>query len=163
LGFREIKNSRGFTLLELLVTLILIGLISTIIMTNSNFLQKYQSDQIQSYVSFIEYLTEESALTKKNIGWFIGNEAQFISSYQNNEWSPQFIQPNFFPEIKSTTKFLDNTGNFFVITDQSDDPFIVFYPSGQSSGGSVEFNQPDKNYILRIDSYSAVEILSKGR
>ena len=138
----------------------LIGLVSTVVITNSNFLTKYQADQMPAYNLFLEYLSEESALTKKNIAWFIGNDTQYIGSFSESEWHVQQIKTGFLPIIKFTTKFQDDLGNVFSISDKRDDPFLVFYPSGQSSGGKITFDEAGNNYILKIDKYSSVEILA---
>ena len=158
MDFRKLLNLKGFTLLELLVVLILIGLISTIILANSNFLNKHESDQAQSYKSFIEFLSEESALTKKNIAWFIGNDKQYIATYKNNQWNIENIAISFFPQINISTLFQDNRGNIFTLNNERKDPFMVFYPSGKSSGGSIEFNKIDNKLTLKVDQFSDIEI-----
>ena len=161
MDFIKLSNSKGFTLLELLVTLILIGIISTITLTNSGFLKSYQSDQINSYSSLIEYLSEESALTKKNIGWFVGNGTQFIATFHENEWRAQTEVLNMLPKIKSDTEFQDSFGNLFYVDESRDDPFLIFYPSGHSSGGKIQYNRMDNKLTLRVNSFSVIEIISK--
>ena len=143
------------------MTLMLIGLISTIVLTNSNFLTKYQADQPQAYHLFVEYLSEESALTKKNIAWFIGNETQYIASFSDSEWHVQTLESGGLPSIKLSTQFQDNRGNIFSISDNREDPFLVFYPSGQSSGGEISFDAAGNDLTLTIDKYSSVEILTQ--
>lgn len=130
-------------------------------MTNSNFLTKYQTDQTQSYLLFIEYLSEESALTKKNVAWFIGNDAQHVASFANNAWQLQTLKSDVLPDIKLSTRFKDNRGYVFSLSDNRKDPFVVFYPSGQSSGGEIVFDDAANNFTLKIDKYSSVEILKK--
>jgi len=139
----------------------LIGLISTIVLTNSNFLTKYQADQPQAYHLFVEYLSEESALTKKNIAWFIGNETQYIASFSDSEWHVQTLESGGLPSIKLSTQFQDDRGNIFSISDNREDPFLVFYPSGQSSGGEISFDDAGNDLTLTIDKYSSVEILTQ--
>jgi len=139
----------------------LIGLVSTVVLTNSNFLTKYQADQTPAYNLFLEYLSEESALTKKNIAWFIGNEIQYIGSFSESEWHVEPVRTGFLPIIKLTTQFQDNLGNVFSINDKRDDPFLVFYPSGQSSAGKITFDEVGNNYVLKIDKYSSVQILAQ--
>lgn len=143
------------------MTLMLIGLISTVVLTNSNFLTKYQADQTHAYHLFIEYLSEESALTKKNIAWFIGNDTQHIAFFADSRWYAQTLKSGVLPSIKSSTQFQDNRGYVFSVSDNREDPFLVFYPSGQSSGGEIVFNEAGNNFILKIDKHSSVEILEK--
>ena len=54
------------------------GLISTVIITNTSFVDRYQSDQAEPYKVFLNFLSEESALTKKTLAWFIGENTQTI-------------------------------------------------------------------------------------
>ena len=139
----------------------MMGLISSITLINGNFLQKYESDQIQPFKDFIVYLSEESALTKNNIAWFIGNDTQYIAAYKNKKWQPQNLSFDFFPAINSNTKFQDNYGNWFFIGDIRSDPFLIFYPSGQSSGGSIELDKIATASILNINRNSSLEVLPK--
>lgn len=143
------------------MVLIIIGLISSITLTNSNFLQKYESDQIQLYKNFIEFLSEESALTKNNIAWFIGNDAQYVAAYKNKKWQIQNLDFKFFPTINSNMKFQDNYGNWFLASDNRSVPFLIFYPSGQSSGGIIQFNKIDIASTLNIDRNSLLRVLPK--
>ncbi len=148
--------------MELLVSLILIGLVSTIVLTNSNFLQKYGADQVHTYQDFITFLSEESALTKKNIAWFIGNDTQYAASFKNDKWHIINTATDFLPLIRLNTVFKDSRINSFTLNDERVDPFIVFYPSGKSSSGSIEFTQTENNFILKIDSYSKVTVATKN-
>ena len=161
MDYRKLIFIKGFTLLELLIALILIGLISTIVLTNSSFLQKYDSSQIESYKTFIQYLSEESALTKKTVAWFIGNNTQSIAYYQNGEWRTQNLALSFFPSINPVTEFKDGQGSMFFVDDKREDPFLVFSPSGQSSGGSIQFADSKKIFSLEVNRLSS--ILIKGK
>ncbi|MDA9154437.1 prepilin-type N-terminal cleavage/methylation domain-containing protein [Gammaproteobacteria bacterium] len=161
MDFRQLKNASGFTMLELMVTLILIGLISTIVLANTDFLSSRQSDQVQPFGNLVQYLGEESALTKKNIAWFIGNDTQFIASFKNDEWHPHRLPPEMLPSINLSTQFQDNRGNIFRIPDSRVDPFIVFYPSGQSSGGHIIIQQQGQSLNLVVDQYSNINLLNQ--
>jgi len=62
----------------------LMGLMSTILITNSSFLDRYTKDKIESYGEFIQFLSEESSLTKKTIAWHVGNQTQSIFYFKNS-------------------------------------------------------------------------------
>lgn len=136
------------------------GLISTIVLTNSSFLQKYDSDQIEAYRNFINYLSEESALTQKSTAWFIGSGSQSIASFQNGKWHSENLSSSLYPSINQTTQFRDSEGLIFSWQDARENPFLVFYPSGQSSGGSIEL---DQNFTVEIDMFSSVAIVSQDQ
>ena len=135
------------------------GLISTIVLSNSSFLQKYDSDQIETYRNFVSYLSEESALTQKSIGWFVGNGAQSIASFQNGKWHSEILPSNLYPSINQATQFRDSEGLIFSWQDDRKHPFLVFYPTGQSSGGSIE---PDQNFTVEIDMFSSISVVSQN-
>ena len=63
--------------------------------------------------------------------------------------------------IKADTELQDRLGNFFYVDESRDDPFLIFYPSGHSSGGTMQYNRMDNELILRVNSFSAIEIISK--
>ena len=132
------------------------GLISTIIITNSSFLDRYSSDKDESYREFVQFLSEESALTKKTIAWFIGSKAQSTYYLKNNTWYPQNFDSSYFPLIQSNTVFKDSNGRTFMWEEDAETPFLIFYPSGQSSGGSIKFNGIDQQTTLLIDNFASM-------
>jgi len=151
-----LKNLPGFTLLEILMVIALIALTSTIVLTNSSFLDKYNSDQIPSYELFLKYLSEESALKKKRVAWFVGNKSQSVQSFQNNTWNLIELDNDLFPVIASDVLFKDFTGNSFSFNEERIEPFITFDPLGKSSGASIEFYDEQIKMILIIDQFSQI-------
>jgi len=134
----------------------LIALTSTIVLTNSSFLDKYNSDQIPSYELFLKYLSEESALKKKRVAWFVGNKSQSVQSFQNNTWNLIELDNDLFPVIASDVLFKDFTGNSFSFNEERIEPFITFDPLGKSSGASIEFYDEQIKMILIIDQFSQI-------
>ena len=130
----------------------LIALTSTIVLTNSSFLDKYNSDQIPSYELFLKYLSEESALKKKRVAWFVGNKSQSVQSFQNNTWNLIELDNDLFPVIASDVLFKDFTGNSFSFNEERIEPFITFDPLGKSSGASIEFYDEQIKMILIINN-----------
>ena len=75
------------------------GFISTVVITNTSFVDRYQSDQVEPYKEFLHFLSEESALTKKTLAWFIGENTQTIYTLKKNEWQLQDFDSSYFPNI----------------------------------------------------------------
>jgi prepilin-type N-terminal cleavage/methylation domain-containing protein len=161
LDFRKLNILRGFTLLELLIVLMLMGLMSTILITNSSFLDRYTKDKIESYGEFIQFLSEESSLTKKTIAWHVGNQTQSIFYFKNSRSYPYHIDADYFPVIKNSTLFTNSIGRSYVWEEEIDAPFLIFYPSGQSSGGTIEAIEADQKTILSIDSFGLMSVKIK--
>ena len=132
------------------------GIISTIVITNISFLEKYESNETQSYKELIHFLSEESALTKQTIAWFISNNAQSIRHLENNQWKIKDEEFSYYPVINSSTLFKDSQGKSFNFSEDRKAPFLIFYPSGQSSGGTIQINESDIKLTLRVDTFGQV-------
>jgi prepilin-type N-terminal cleavage/methylation domain-containing protein len=91
-----LNNSPGFTLLELLVVITLIALASTIVLMNTDILDDFETNEISSYESFITFLGEESALKKKKLAWFVGNNSQSVMYLKEGSWVDLELQKNYF-------------------------------------------------------------------
>jgi len=134
----------------------LIALTSTIVLTNSSFLDRYNSDQIPSYELFLKYLSEESALKKKKVAWFVGNTSQSVQVFENNTWNLIDLDNDLFPVVASDVLFKDFAGNSFSFNEERIEPFIIFDPIGKSSGASIEFYDEQIKMILIIDQFSQI-------
>jgi prepilin-type N-terminal cleavage/methylation domain-containing protein len=134
-----LNNSPGFTLLELLVVITLIALASTIVLMNTDILDDFETNEISSYESFITFLGEESALKKKKLAWFVGNNSQSVMYLKEGSWVDLELQKKLFPEINSSVIFKDSEGQVFSFIENRSLPFMIFNPIGHSSGGIIEF------------------------
>ena len=78
------KSSRGFTLIEILVVLIIIGIASSLIFLNFSSASSISKNQ-SSFQNAFNFLTEESIITGNIIGWHANNENEFsyILDYKN--------------------------------------------------------------------------------
>ena len=70
------KSSRGFTLIEILVVLIIIGIASSLIFLNFSSASSISKNQ-SSFQNAFNFLTEESIITGNIIGWHANNENEF--------------------------------------------------------------------------------------
>ena len=74
---------RGFTLIEILVVLIVIGVASSLIFLNFSSATSISKNQ-STFTKFFHYLSEESIITGNVIGWHADNDNQFSYSLDNN-------------------------------------------------------------------------------
>jgi len=133
------------------------GLISTVIVTNTSFIDRYQSDQVDPYKEFLNFLSEESALTKKTLAWFIGKNTQSIYTLKKNEWHLQDFDSSYYPSMSNNILFKDARGQTLLFSNKTELPFLIFYPSGQSSGGEIHFNETDSGRVITIDAFGKVK------
>ena len=78
------KLSKGFTLIEILIVLIIIGIASSLIFLNFSSASSISKNQ-SSFQNAFNFLTEESIVTGNIIGWHANNENEFsyVLDYKN--------------------------------------------------------------------------------
>ena len=150
-GCNNKQYRSGFTLIELLVVLIIIGITATLITVNFNSLNSIEK-QSNSFQKTVNFLTEESIITGNTIGLYLSSDKQFAeyltddkknkidSNYKNTFWSDT-------SSLRKTFRFEDGTITR-IDEIQRDSPLMIFYPSGENSGGEIDIYHND--YIQRI-------------
>ena len=107
------KHQKGFTLIEILVVLIIIGISTTLITLNFSTLKSIDS-QSNSFEKTVNFLTEESIVTGNIIGWYLNSNKQFaeyINDNKNSEIDYDFDKSilNEIASLKKTFRFEDGT------------------------------------------------------
>ena len=160
-GCNNIK--RGFTLIEILVVLVVIGIASSLIFLNFSSVVSISKNQSTFSKSF-NYLSEESIITGNVIGWHANNENQFSYFLDNKNQILSYIDNPFLrnwknlKNYKKTFKSSDGSEIDFQLYEE-DSPLLIFYPSGESSGGFI--NIYFEGYIQKIEINSNGNITSK--
>jgi prepilin-type N-terminal cleavage/methylation domain-containing protein len=158
------KNSKkGFTLIEILVVLVLIGITSSLIFLNLNSVVSVNKNQ-STFIKSFSYLSEESIVSGNIIGWHANNDRQFfyfLNSNNNevneikNPYSKNWQNLN---DYKKTFKSFDGTEFDFEFYDDNK-PLLIFYPSGESSGGFINIFFDE--YIQKIEINTNGKITSQ--
>jgi prepilin-type N-terminal cleavage/methylation domain-containing protein len=160
-GCNNIK--RGFTLIEILVVLVVIGIASSLIFLNFSSVVSISKNQ-STFIKSFNYLSEESIITGNVIGWhannenqfsyFLGNENQILSNIDN----PFLRNWKNLTNYKKTFKSSDGSEIDFELYEESL-PLLIFYPSGENSGGFINIYFDE--YIQKIEINSNGNITSK--
>ena len=151
IGCNNKKHQKGFTLIEILVVLIIIGISTTLITLNFSTIKSIDS-QGNTFQKTVNFLTEESIVTGNIIGWYLNSNKQFaeyINDNKNSEIDYDFDNSilNEIASLKKTFRFED--GTLVVIEEISNEsPLMIFYPSGENSGGEIDIYHND--FIQRI-------------
>ena len=151
IGCNNLK--RGFTLVEILVVLVVIGIASSLIFLNFSSVTSISKNQ-STFTKFFHHLSEESIITGDIVGWHANNANQFsysldksnqiildITNPYSNNW--QNLR-----NFKKSFKSFDGSEIDFELYDE-ELPLLLFYPSGESSGGHI--NIFFDNYIQKIE------------
>jgi prepilin-type N-terminal cleavage/methylation domain-containing protein len=153
----------GFTLIEILVVLVVIGIASSLIFLNFSSVVSISKNQTTFSKSF-NYLSEESIITGDVVGWHANNKNQFSYFLDNkNEILSKIENPLLrnwqnLENYKKTFKSSDGSEIDFELYDENI-PLLIFYPSGESSGGSINIYFDD--YIQKIEINSNGSITSQ--
>jgi prepilin-type N-terminal cleavage/methylation domain-containing protein len=153
----------GFTLIEILVVLVVIGIASSLIFLNFSSVVSISKNQTSFSKSF-NYLSEESIITGYVVGWHANNKNQFSYFLDNkNEILSKIENPLLrnwqnLENYKKTFKSSDGLEIDFELYDENI-PLLIFYPSGESSGGSINIYFDD--YIKKIEINSNGSITSQ--
>jgi prepilin-type N-terminal cleavage/methylation domain-containing protein len=153
----------GFTLIEILVVLVVIGIASSLIFLNFSSAVSISKNQTTFSKSF-NYLSEESIITGDVVGWHANNKNQFSYFLDNkNEILLKIENPLLrnwqnLENYKKTFKSSDGSEIDFELYDENI-PLLIFYPSGESSGGLINIYFDD--YIQKIEINSNGSITSQ--
>ena len=153
----------GFTLIEILVVLVVIGIASSLIFLNFSSVVSISKNQTTFSKSF-NYLSEESIITGDVVGWHANNKNQFSYFLDNkNEILSKIENPLLrnwqnLENYKKTFKSSDGSEIDFELYNENI-PLLIFYPSGESSGGLINIYFDD--YIQKIEINSNGSITSQ--
>ena len=150
----------GFTLIEILVVIVVIGIASSLIFLNFSSAVSISKNQTTFSKSF-NYLSEESIITGDVVGWHANNKNQFSYFLDNkNEILSKIENPLLrnwqnLENYKKTFKSSDGSEIDFELYDENI-PLLIFYPSGESSGGLINIYFDDYIQKIQINSNGSI-------
>ena len=150
-GWNNKNKSKGFTLIEILVVLFIIGISATLVVVNLSSVNSIEK-RADSIEDSIKFLAEESIITGNIIAWYFDSKKNYATYiYENgdekqinNTGNSIWKNPS---SLKTTFKYLDGT-KIELQQDRSESPLLIFYPSGEISGGEIDLYHED--YIQRV-------------
>lgn len=157
------NSKKGFTLIEILVVLVLIGITSSLIFLNLNSVVSVNKNQ-STFIKSFSYLSEESIVSGNIIGWHANNDRQFFYFLNGNNNEVNEIKNPYsknwqnLNDYKKTFKSFDGTEFDFEFYDDNK-PLLIFYPSGESSGGFINIFFDE--YIQKIEINTNGKITSQ--
>ncbi len=178
LSYRESRQS-GFTMIEILVVLVLVGLLASLAIVNlgGGREQREMTSKIRELYVLMQTASEQAILNNEELGLVIDEEGYRFVVFDEleREWaseSARLFQGRGFPEWMSVTLFTE--GDIPRLASGEDDeedeenqlrPDIVFYSSGETTPFELEFlatMSPDQIYRLESDGLNEIEMKTPG-
>ncbi|NQV69493.1 MAG: prepilin-type N-terminal cleavage/methylation domain-containing protein [Pseudohongiella sp.] len=146
----DARSSRGFTLLEILLVLTIIGMASVLLVPNLTGLESRTfSAQLRQANSLLNYARRIAVVSGQasTVSLTVGSEqspAQESSAAQNNivgQWNASGVE----------ISYRDSTEREIEVEDQIE---ITFYPEGGSTGGTLFFTQNERQASIVINPFT---------
>ena len=147
-----LNKKPGFTLIELLIVIVIIGLMSSILLLNTNIVNISNSPKTLEE-NFSE-ISQESIIRGKVLGWYANTNEQAVYEITNEEVqiTPKPIYNYTWNEFIDFEKEIETSDGlkFKLSNDDLDLPYILFYPSGETTGAKFTFynNNQKYNFVL---------------
>ena len=156
------KLSKGFTLIEILVVLVVIGIATSLVVLNFSAVTS-TSNKSASFSKTFDYLMEESIVTGNIIGWHANNKEDFSYFLDiNSSISDKSLEshPTIWKKYSGFRKtFKSFDGSILELDDQAPNiPLLIFYPSGENSGGIINIFLNDHMQEILINSNGEIEV-----
>lgn len=173
------SRQSGFTMIEILVVLVLVGLLASLAIVNlgGGREQREMTSKIRELYVLMQTASEQAILNNEELGLVIDEEGYRFVVFDEleREWaseSARLFQGRGFPEWMSVTLFTE--GDIPRLASGEDDedeeenqlrPDIVFYSSGETTAFELEFlatMSPDQIYRLESDGLNEIEMKTPG-
>ncbi len=147
-----LNKKPGFTLIELLIVIVIIGLMSSILLLNTNIVNISNSPKTLEE-NFSE-ISQESIIRGKVLGWYANTNEQAVYEMTNEETeivSKPIYSYTWYEFIDFEKEIETSDGlKFKLSNDDLDLPYILFYPSGETTGAKFTFynNNQKYNFVL---------------
>lgn len=184
------RSSSGFSLLELLVVLLLIGLIASAVTVNVNSGGRdiYIESSVRNLANVAEYVLDEAQIDGVNYGLMLreeGVDGDFATRYywlqrDLDGWKPVSARADVFddgvfpPDVEVQLNLSDAPVAELTLDQQDDQdepdkerllPQLVFYTNGEVTEGEIDVRQRDTGTLLwriRWDLLGRFEVLRRG-
>ncbi|WP_372957564.1 type II secretion system minor pseudopilin GspH [Marinobacter sp.] len=163
----------GFTMIEILVVLVLVGLLASLAIVNlgGGSEQREMNSKVRELYVLMQTASEQAILNNEELGLVVDEQGYRFLVYneQEQQWrseSERLFRGRDFPEWMSVTLFSEDDIPAMARDDDEDSegrlqPDIVFYSSGETTPFELEFlatPSPDQRYRLVADGLDQIEL-----
>lgn len=163
---------RGFTLIEILVVMIIVGLLAAIAvftMAGGSQQRELESETRELYL-LMQAASEQAVLNNLELGLMFDDEGyQFVAFQENTgEWrasGERIFRKRTLPEWLDVTTYVDTDAPRLATSDDQPLPDVVFFSSGETTPFELELiavDRTDYRHVIASDGLSPMEWRQPG-
>ncbi|MDI9245296.1 type II secretion system minor pseudopilin GspH [Marinobacter sp. CHS3-4] len=178
MGFRSPQRSAGFTLIEILVVLVVVGMLVALatFTLGGNSLRRDLDNEAQKLFLLMQTVSEQAIINNTELGLVLEEDAYRFVAYdeQRGSWKPsgeRLYRQRKMPEWLVVTEYIENDAPRLASSEDDEiRPDIVLFSSGEATPFELELtldspSAVNDDYVHRIvsDGVSPIEWQHPGR
>lgn len=165
-------SSAGFTLIEILVVLIVVGLLAAlaVISIGDGGRQRELENEVRELYLLMQTASEQAVLNNQELGLLIEEDRYQFVVYddENGDWErkgDRLFSARQLPEWMTVTEFIENNLPRLSSNEDRLRPDVVFFSSGEFTPFELEFtigSVSDRRHLIWSDGLSPLEWIAPG-
>ncbi|MFO7527219.1 MAG: type II secretion system minor pseudopilin GspH [Marinobacter sp.] len=165
-------TQRGFTLIEILVVLIVVGLLASLAVftLGGGSQQRELENEVRELYLLMQTASEQAVLNNLEMGVRLEEGGYQFVAFQDQtaEWKAsgeQIFQARAFPEWLVATEYIENDAPRLASESDRELPDIVFFSSGETTPFQIEFtvgSDTDYMHVLESDGITGIHWRKPG-
>lgn len=165
MGYRA--NQSGFTLIEILVVLIIVGLLASLAVFNmaGSSQQRELEHNVRELYLLMQTASEQAVLNNLELGLLFEEDGYRFVAFQDNtgDWktpAERMFRKRTLPEWLTVTQYVESDAPRLTTTEDQLRPDLVFFSSGETTPFEIEFTlgrDSENMHVIASDGVSALE------
>ena len=160
-------NHSGFTLIEILVVLIIVGLLASLAVFNmaGSSQQRELEANVRELYLLMQTASEQAVLNNLELGLLLEDDGYRFVAFQDEsgEWKPsgeRMFSKRTLPEWLTLTEYVESDAPRLATAEDKLRPNVVFFSSGETTPFEIEFTRgrnTESMHVLASDGVSELE------